>query len=119
LPGSATTKTTKLGVPAAHGGPAWSPHRNSPASQNTTGTSGNGVDAINGGLGNDVIDALVGDDVVDGGAGDDTIYGRYGSRPVLESSGRRQWIAYVSIAANISTAPPAVEGRLPAQTNGR
>jgi len=89
LPGSATTKTTKLGVPAAHGGPAWSPDGSSPAGQNVTGMSGNDANTINGGLGNDVIDALVGDDVVDGGASDDTIYGREGSRPDLETSGRR------------------------------
>jgi Ca2+-binding RTX toxin-like protein len=89
LPGGETTRTTKLGVPGEHGGPAWSPDESSPAGQNVTGTSGNDANTINGGLGNDVIHALVGDDVVDGGAGDDTIYGREGSRPHLEPSGRR------------------------------
>jgi Ca2+-binding RTX toxin-like protein len=89
LPGGKTTRTTKLGVLGEHDGPAWSPHGTSPVGQNVTGTSGKDANTINGGLGNDVIHALVGDDVVDGGAGDDTIYGREGSRPDLESSGRR------------------------------
>jgi Ca2+-binding RTX toxin-like protein len=113
LLGSETTRTTKLGVPGEHGGPAWSPDGSSPAVPNVTDTSGNDANTINGGLGNDVIHALVGDDVVDGGAGDDTIYGCEGNRPDLEPSGRRQWISYVSIAASISTAPPAVVGRQP------